>query len=318
MIVSTRNTFIAGATSAAFLALGGTAFAGGMGKSGAGPVIPGVPVVTAPGMGTATGSGCCGGMPATHSVTVPGVTLAGPNVVQSGNLNVQTGVVMDGSSLEKTSSFLQRQDRQQRLAGSGGSYFSPEVAPSSVLNIPGETERYTDTVTEQVPVVQNVCVNQIATASSLRPVQAVCLDDKGTPHPASQVSSGRQVAGSYSGEVFRCVAGTKMQVTLGQMSGTSISFDSAETFSCKKGEALVHKPGGELSCATQMPQRDCNERSLLRRNGPGVKLVSTRGPLACVPETRTTYQTVTRQVERVRQLPGQSMVLNGGVGNGVN
>jgi hypothetical protein len=186
------------------------------------------------------------------------------------------------------------------------------------MTVEGETQTYTDTVTEQVPTTEEYCADQITQISSVRPIQAVCIDDKGSPHPASRPDSNQRISGSFRGEVFRCMSGTHMQVTMGRLDGTKASFDRAETFSCRKGEALVHRPGGDLSCAPQIPQRNCNERSLLRRNGPGIKLVETRGQTRqCIPQTRTTYQTVERQVQRTRQLPGSTLVLDGGVGNGV-
>lgn len=41
-----------------------------------------------------------------------------------------------------------------------------------------------------------------------------------------------------SGEIYRCVAGTHMQVTMGEMVNGAASFGTGETFSCGKGEAL--------------------------------------------------------------------------------
>jgi hypothetical protein len=248
------------------------------------------------------------------------VNVAGPNIVVGGpNVSVNTGTLnVTGGSTLNTSGFTGSQKRNGSfLGGGGGGFYEPAAAPTSQLNIPGETESYTEQVQEQVPVTEQYCRDEITQTSSLRPVQAVCLDDKGTPHPASRVDNSRNVSRTYRGEVFRCMSGTKMQVTMGSMNGSQASFDRAQTFSCRKGEALVHKPGGDLSCATQIPQRNCNERSLLRRNGPGIKLVETRGTQnACVPQTRTSYQTVTRNVTKTRELPGMSMPLNGGVGNG--
>ena len=84
------------------------------------------------------------------------------------------------------------------------------------------------------------------------------------------------------------MAGTNMQVTLGAMQNGTASFASGETFACRKGEALLHGGNGQLSCAPQTPQRDCNERSLLRRHGPGIKLVQYKmSAKTCIPRTRT-------------------------------
>jgi hypothetical protein len=149
-----------------------------------------------------------------------------------------------------------------------------------------------------------------------RPVQAVCIDDKGAPHPASQVFEDESVRATYKGEVFRCMAGTYMQVTIGNYTDTGASYSDARTLSCAKGEALVHAPGGQLSCAPQSPMRDCNERSLLRKYGPGAKSVQMEA--ACIPSQRTVMQQVTREVESKEAITTSGrLVLDGGVGTGV-
>ena len=64
-----------------------------------------------------------------------------------------------------------------------------------------------------------------------------------------------------------------MQFTLGGWSGVA-HFDGGRTVVCQKGEALWREAAGQLVCRAQRPARDCNERSLLRRYGAGIKLVS--------------------------------------------
>ena len=107
-------------------------------------------------------------------------------------------------------------------------------------------------------------------------IQAFCFDDKDVPHPASQVFAERDIEQGYAGEVYRCIAGTHMQVTIARWR-EQISFAGGQTISCGKGEALYHMPGangGRLICRTQIPARDCNERSLLRRYGAGIKVLT--------------------------------------------
>ena len=88
--------------------------------------------------------------------------------------------------------------------------------------------------------------------------------------------------------------------------------------SCRKGEALVHAPGGQLSCRTQTAARNCNERSLLRRHGPGIKMVEGAiQPQACIPSTRTVMKTVSKQVKVKKASASGSLILDGGVGQGV-
>lgn len=316
MSVSRRNIYVIGAAASAFAILGGTAAAGAMGS---GPTFPSGPNIIVPGANAPTGggnTGCCQHA-GSVSVSVPGVTIAAPNIAVGGGSSFVGGGVVDTRSSLNVPVLTQTQ-RQQTFLGGGGSFFSPEVSAPSVVTLPGGQESYTETVTEEVPVLEEYCADQIVETSSIRPVQAVCIDDKGTPHPASRLSKSKSVSSTYRGELFRCLAGTRMQVTMGEMNGQDASFARAETFTCQKGEALSHAMNGELTCTAQMPERNCNERSLLRRNGPGVKLVQTRvRSNVCVPQTRTVYQTQSREVERIRELAPQRLILNGGVGNGV-
>ncbi|MEM8616274.1 MAG: hypothetical protein AAGF20_05000 [Pseudomonadota bacterium] len=332
MTVSRRNTFIAGAGTLALAALGSLAFAGGgTGGSGKGPgagvVVPGAGVNSGPAMGFGAGAGngssCCKGMPKGQSVIVPGVNVAGPNiVVNQGSFTVNQGSVITNTQTFLNTNVIAGGNDQGFFVSGGGGFFAPQgVAPSQIgaLNVEGNTETFTETITEQVPTTEEFCEDQISVQTALRPVQAVCLDDKGTPHPASQVTGAQRLAATYNGEVFRCMAGTSMQVTLGKIENGGASFAHGETFACDKGEALIHLAGGKLSCAPQTPQRSCNERSLLRRHGPGLKIVETHVQTkTCIPRTRTVMKSVQREVERVRQAKGMPMVFDGGVGQGVN
>ena len=318
MGVSTRHTFLAGLAAASVFAITGAAWAGGgMGggspcaSMGCGNASPPPPPPPSP--------GCCGVHKGTN-VVLPSVKVAGPHIaVKAPSVSVHHGKIVFGGSTHISGSVHAK--GETTIVSGGGAYFAPQgVAASSLakLNVTGGEERYTETVTENVPVKEEICIDEITEKIMVRPVRAVCLDDSGTPHPASQVSGARDVSASYSGEIYRCMAGTSMQVTLGQVKDNRVDFSQAETFSCRKGEALVRRATGELSCATQTPQRDCNERSLLRQYGPGIKLIPARAQVkACIPQTRTRMQTVTREVERVRPFESGPIVLDGGVGQGV-
>jgi hypothetical protein len=109
-------------------------------------------------------------------------------------------------------------------------------------------------------------------------IRASCLDDKDVPHPASQVSPERQVANGFEGEIYRCIAGTRLQYTMLQSEAAS----DGQSMSCRKGEALYHQNNGRLECRAQKPARDCNERSLLRRYGAGLKVLSAVAGQECV------------------------------------
>jgi hypothetical protein len=122
-------------------------------------------------------------------------------------------------------------------------------------------------------------------------VQAICLDARGNPHPASQTFAGRDVARDYRGEIYRCVAGTRMRYTVGDRS-----------YDCAAGEALAYE-AGVLACRPQIARRQCNERSLLRRFGPGDKMVHVRDS-----ETRSVRNETTFSA---------AMTMDGGVGQGM-
>ncbi|MEL7112545.1 MAG: hypothetical protein AAFZ74_05915 [Pseudomonadota bacterium] len=323
MNVSTRNTLLAGAGFVSVLVLSGMAYAGG-GSGGTSPCSGGgcghtpPPPTMVPGGGMGGGH-CCKG-PKGPSVHIPGVHVAGPNVMVHGS-NV---VVNQGSVVTKTQSFLNTSvvggDSNVVIAGGGGYFAAQGVAPTAInqLNVSGGDETYMETIVEKVPHTEEFCKDEISIKTVIRPVQAVCIDDKGTPHPASRVDASDRVPTAYKGELFRCMAGTSMQVTLGSIEDGKASFAHGETFACRKGEALVQNRGGNLVCKIQTPERDCNERSLLRRHGPGIKYVEAQvKKKICVPQTRTVMKSVERQVERTRASAPQSMVFDGGVGQGV-
>jgi hypothetical protein len=134
-------------------------------------------------------------------------------------------------------------------------------------------------------------------------IEAVCIDDKAVPHPASQATPDRDIEDSYDGELYRCIAGTHMQATIAEYLG-QISFDHGQTMDCLKDQALYHFPGGKVECRAQKPARDCNERSLLRRFGAGVKIL-----------TMITVEKYTETREESAQSSSSgSMILDGGVG----
>ena len=64
--------------------------------------------------------------------------------------------------------------------------------------------------------------------------------------------------------------------------------------------------GGSLECRPQKPARDCNERSLLRRFGVGLKVLT-------VTRVETMQRQVARQVERTSST-STTMTFDGGVG----
>ena len=115
-------------------------------------------------------------------------------------------------------------------------------------------------------------------------IQAFCLDDRGEPHPASQVFPEKGVDNDYDGELYRCIAGTRMQYVMADWN-ERVSFDGGKTITCDKNQALYHTRQGRMECRKQAAARDCNERSLLRRFGAGIKILT-----IITTETYTAYR----------------------------
>jgi hypothetical protein len=81
----------------------------------------------------------------------------------------------------------------------------------------------------------------------------------------------------FEGEVYRCIAGARLQYTVSDLRG-----GAGRTLTCDKGQALNRNAAGQLLCKAQIPARDCNERSLLRRFGPGLKQVKLAMTPMCI------------------------------------
>lgn len=205
------------------------------------------------------------------------------------NINISAALVVNA----QTNSSAQSSSNAAVLVnggGGGGSSFSSGPGTSSLiqnLNVEGGQGRsaYEATRTTLKKVV----------------IQAVCIDDKDVPHPASQVTPDRDIEDAYDNELYRCIAGTRMQATIADYNG-QIDFSHGETLACHKGDALYHSPGGHVECRVQRPARDCNERSLLRRFGAGVKVLT-----MIVVEKYTAFH-------EESQSSGGALSLDGGVG----
>lgn len=247
-----------------------------------------------------------------HTIRVPGVQVQGPSVTVSTRQNT-SGACCEGGSYSTGGSYVVQQQsqypRSYYVGGGGGGWINDGPVPTVINNL--HIDGMQETKTVEVPSQEQVSATRWV--DNLVVVQAVCMDDSDTPHPASQVFPDQQVADTYSGEIFRCVAGTWMQVTIGDYANgawNKASFTGGQTMVCKKGEALVYEPGGNLHCQAEIPRRNCNERSLLRKYGPGVKVVRWR-------HQETYMKTVTRMTKKtVKTESKRTLVLSGGVGGG--
>jgi hypothetical protein len=261
-------------------------------------IAAGAPVVALAGgghSGGAPGCGCKTPPPPPPPPKPCGCNHPQPHTPPSINVIVKTNVSASASASASSSAGARVSGfgavQGQTFGGGGG---SSGIIPGSVSTVNltvggGDREAYEATRTRIEKVV----------------IQAFCFDDKDVPHPASQVFADRDVDEAYEGEVYRCIAGSHMQVTIAQFRD-KISFEGGRTLACQKGDALYHLPGhgaGTLECRPQKPARDCNERSLLRRFGAGIKvltLVST--------EKYTAYRESSHESDSV------AMSFDGGVG----
>ena len=184
------------------------------------------------------------------------------------------------------------------VGGGGGAYFNVDQPyPTTIqgLTVEGSTMQMV-----RVPYTASRRMEKRVV------IQAVCIDDRAVPHPASQVRPGKDVAMDYEGELYRCIAGTKLQWTIADEAG-----GSGETINCNKREALWYGRGGQLECRPEKQERDCNERSLLRRYGAGVKVLT-----LIREESYTEYRE--EMVESAGAVAsGAVIMLDGGVGGRV-
>jgi len=242
---------------------------------------------------------CCGS--GGHQVKVPGV-----------NVVVGSSVVVNASAVANINAGASGRGNVVVYGGGGGSSFSMGGGSVSViqgLNVEGGAR------------TQRTAYNATRTKIKTVVIQAFCLDDRQAPHPAAQVGPNREVDESYDGELYRCLAGTRMQVTFADYEGR-VAFDKGgQTLMCAKGEALYYSrsdtpPGGpddvrgdragRMECRPQKHARDCNERSLLRRFGSGVKILRI--------VTTETYTAFREETVQSSQMSNFSMSVDGGVG----
>ena len=116
-----------------------------------------------------------------------------------------------------------------------------------------------------------------ARAQAAAEVSAVCMDARGHPHPAAQTFPERETPTEFSGEIFRCLAGTQLRYDV----------DHA-VHDCAPGEALW-LGGGALSCRPAQQYAREHDRELLRRFGAGSKWVRLVGAAAASRRNRLRY-----------------------------
>ena len=224
---------------------------------------------------------CC--QPPGHTVNIPGVNVfVGASVIVNASAEAQASAGANASG--GATVFFGG-------GGGGGGYAIPGVQGMvQGLNVEGA-------------MLKRVSYEATRKITKRVVIQAVCLDDKDVPHPASQTTPDRDIEDTFDGELYRCIAGARMQATIADYDG-HIDFGHGQVLACDKAQALYHSPGGGVECRAQKPARDCNERSLLRRFGAGVKILT-----MITIEKYTAYRE-----ETVRSATTTVMSLDGGVG----
>ncbi len=116
------------------------------------------------------------------------------------------------------------------------------------------------------------------------------------------------VDASYEGEVARCIPGSHLKVTIGDVvqsdQGLAGTYSTGVILQCGENEAVRHFKNGVLKCALAVPVPDCTERTNLRKFGTGDMFFTYRSTV-CADNVRTTS----------READMDEMSLNGGVGD---
>ena len=239
---------------------------------------------------------CNCNVPTGHQVNVPGVNITAPSVtvvsptifVGGANVQVQASSVASAQA-DAQSSASASASGEAAAQGMAQAYGAPNaVAAANALGFAlgaGGGGGF---------------ASSAAVANSYIP--ALTVESAET----RQVCAERDVTAGYEGELFRCIAGARMQYTLADYAG-SADFARGQTVSCLKGEALYHAAGGAVACRPQKPARDCNERSLLRRYGAGIKVLTLASARQCV-----SYRSETAEGSAAGA--GGALQLDGGVG----
>jgi len=227
-----------------------------------------------------------------HKVRTPDIHVGAPKVHIGGTkVKVHHGGVFVSKThvnvdVQASAAASARASGDVFVSGGGGGFFSPAPAPAlGAINI---------------CIEEKELVEKTRLVEAMLAIRAACIDDRGAPHPAARLSTAETVAAGFEGELYRCPAGSYLQVTLGDAKG---GYHGGSTIVCEKGEALYHASGGQLVCRPQTPQRDCFERSLLRKYGPGSKVVKIKRE-----------ETYTETVAKTCPPDASGILLSGGVG----
>ena len=209
-------------------------------------------------------------------------------------------------------------------SGSGGGAYISDQAMYQGGNI-------AVAVDTSAPVQQ--CVFQDATV--VKAIHATCISADGNEFPASHMVGATWLDAGYEGEVMRCIPGSHLKITVGEVvqsdQGMASTFTNGQQIVCADHEALRHFKDGMLKCAIAVPVPDCTERTNLRRWGTGDMFFSYRTRVCA--QTHREYSEMAQRQEEYSSSESSSesssvsssgemtlkgMQLDGGIGAGNN
>ena len=253
------------------------------------------------GGGGGGGGGCHGGGGGSVIVINKNINI-NKNMNLNKNININKVVVINKINVQ-VAAFAQAMAEANAHAG----------ADASVIIYGGGSYEY-------VNVNNSGNIGAIATASGhcemqeasvVKSIHAVCISAEGREFPASHMLAETWVDASYEGEVARCIPGSHLKVTIGDVvqsdQGLAGLYSTGVILQCGEHEAVRHFKDGMLKCAPAMAVPDCTERTNLRKWGTGDMFFTYRSKVCA-----ETARAVSHDVE----LDANSM--GGGVGGSGN
>jgi hypothetical protein len=212
------------------------------------------------------------------------------NINVNKNLNINKNIVIAKSN---SISVAVSGDSSAPGYASSGSY-----AETTMVNHGGEVSAN----------AEETC--QMTEGSVVKAIHAVCVSSEGREFPASHMLPETWIETTYEGEVARCIAGSRLNITIGDVietdQGMAGTYQNGEVLACGRGESLWHYKNGMVKCGPAIPVKDCTERTNLRRYGTGDFFFSYRDKV-CVS-----------RVAKSKSVDLSSTNWDGGVGDGSN
>jgi hypothetical protein len=165
------------------------------------------------------------------------------------------------------------------------------------------------------------CVYQEATV--VKAIHAVCVSAGGREFAASHMLANTWIDAAYEGEVARCIAGSTLKVTIGQVvqsdQGMATTYGNGVVLMCGAREAVRHYKDGLLKCAPAVAVPDCTERTNLRLYGTGDMFFSYRTQVCTeIFRSASSSESYSREEDTHAgsDIEIENLSLSGGVGGG--